>query len=187
LFNHSVGGLSHFNALVSYEDLATAIDIEGTDRAKYRAQLVQRAIEQARSFVLIDPAEVTAFWHRVFDIASNKHPELRMLPPGEKTSYSAWIHFKANLPPNITIDWRIPNGMVLIAFWTGAPHKPLSTIDLSGLGASIGGTKKTVAIELPVGQPPRKWTEMTDNQIHEALEAADRILKFYQSNSDSFG
>jgi hypothetical protein len=63
--------LASFAAIISYEDVATAIAKEGTSRSKHRSGLILRAIEQARrAYVLVPAPEVGNFWGRVYGIAS---------------------------------------------------------------------------------------------------------------------
>ncbi len=178
---------SSFDAIVSYEELATAIAAEDSDRAKHRASLVQHAINLARkSYVLVPSEEVTEMWDRVYKIASSAYPDLRMPLPGKKGSGSIWILFKANLPPNISIDWKITKAVVDLSFWPSASQKPIAGINLTSLGASTDNAGNTVVIRIPVSNPPVKWIDLTDGQIHEALAAASNLLRFYQSNPNSF-
>ena len=44
---------THFDACVSYEDVARAIGSQGTERAKHRASLLLRAVQQAKSSYMV--------------------------------------------------------------------------------------------------------------------------------------
>lgn len=176
-----------FDAGVTYEDFANAVGAEASERAHHRAALVRRAIEYARSsFVVVPAPEVTAFWMRIFEIADRNFPELQMPRPKEKGAYSNWIIFKADLPRKITIDWKVTKGAVELNFWKSAPHKPIPSIDLAGLGAKSDVVGESTVIRIFVSAPQTKWTELTNEQIIEALNAAATLLRFYRSNPTSF-
>ena len=149
-----------------------------------------RAVEQARASYTLTPApEVTNVWERVYNIALKEFPSLQMPAPSAKGSQSKWIIFKADLPPRITIDWKITKVAVELSFWKGAVHTPLQSIDLSMLspGASVAKAGETIAIRVPVSRPPASWIEMTDYQIRDGLSAAVELLMFYRAHPHSFG
>ena len=123
----------NFDEIVFYEDIAAAIRLENTSRSSRRADLLLRAVEQARSAYTLTPvAEIGELWLRIYAIASSKFPALQMKHPGEKGLGSHWVLFKADLPPRITIDWKIKQGTVDLSFWKGAPHYPNGNVDLTG-------------------------------------------------------
>ncbi len=178
---------NYFDAVVDYEKLADAIASESTDRAKHRAALIRHAMKLARrSYVLATAEDVTTLWTRVYGIASTGYTDLRMDHPGNRKSGSIWISFKAGLPPNITIDWKITMAVVDLSFWPSAPQKPTEGLDLADLGAFTDKTGNTALIRVAVSNPPVKWVDLTDIQIHEALTAASNLLRFYQMNPSSF-
>lgn len=75
----------NFSACVSYEEIAGAIAAENTDRAKHRAALLLRAVQQAKSTSILIPApEVTDMWGRIYKIAMEDFSSLNMKLPGEK-------------------------------------------------------------------------------------------------------
>jgi len=117
----------HFDACISYENVARAIGSLGTERAKHRAALLLRAIQQAKSSYMVIPApQVTSMWQRIYEIARTEFPELGMKAPANKGENSWWVIFKGDLPPRITIDWKVKNGAVDLSFWNGARHMPTS-------------------------------------------------------------
>jgi hypothetical protein len=121
----------HFDACVSYEDVALAIGSQDTERAKHRAALLLRAVQQAKSSYMVVPApEVTSMWHRIYEIARTEFPLLGMKTPTDKGSNSWWLIIKGNLPPRITIDWKVKNGFMDLSFWNGARHKPTSSSEV---------------------------------------------------------
>jgi hypothetical protein len=179
--------VSPFDTVVTYEEFAIAIASENTDRSKHRAKLIEHAIDLARrSYLPVEPAEVTALWFRIYNIASNSYPELKMQAPGAKGRWSSWITFKADLPRNISVDWKITKAVVDLSFWDAAQHRPNAAVDLSVLGAAIGKAGNQTVIRLPLSNPPPKWIELDDSQIHEALTAAWNVLGFYNDNRASF-
>jgi hypothetical protein len=123
---------THFDAIVFYEDIASAVAADGTLRAKYRAALLPQAVEQARTSYTLTPApKVTNVWERIYNVALKEFPFLQMPAPSAKGSQSKWIIFKADLPPRITIDWKITKAVVDLSFWKGAVLTPVHAIDLS--------------------------------------------------------
>ncbi|MCK1624628.1 PD-(D/E)XK nuclease family protein [Bradyrhizobium sp. 160] len=97
----------HFDACVTYEDLARAINAQDTERGKHRAALLLRAVQQSKSSYMVIPApNVTAMWQRIYEIARAEFPALGMKAPTDKGEQSWWVIFKGNLPPRITVDWK---------------------------------------------------------------------------------
>ena len=184
----SAASLTNFDAVISYEDIAVAISSESTKRAKHRSALLLRAVDQARtSYTMTPVAEVGDLWQRICEIASREYPELEMATPSRKGSQSKWIIFKADLPSRITIDWKITKPSIELSFWPNAIHQPVEDIDLSTLdGAWREMNGRTTVIRLPGPRPPADWTTMPNEQIREALNAAQRLLQFYRINSDQF-
>lgn len=183
----------HFDAVVAYEDIAAAIESEGTPRARHRAALLLRAVEQARNaYVLIPAPEVTSFWHRIHRIASREFPALGMKQPNDKGSNSSWVIFKGALPLQVTIDWKITKATVDLSFWQGAARVPPSTMELSDLAAcgagkpSIQTVGQTRMIRVPISPAPAEFVHMDDDTIREALRAALALHGFYQEREGSF-
>jgi len=181
-------GLQHFDAVISYEDIAAAISSASTARANHRAALLLRAVEQARdSYTLAPVPEVGNLWQRIFAIARREFPGLEMAEPSDKGSQSKWIIFKADLPSKITIDWKITKASVELSFWPNAIHRPGKTIDLSDLvGARREMSGNTTIIRLAGPRPPNDWTKLSNQQIREALDAAQSLLLFYRKNVGRF-
>ncbi|WP_164938050.1 PD-(D/E)XK nuclease family protein [Bradyrhizobium guangxiense] len=178
---------SSFDAVITYERIADAIATQADARSEHRAKLIQHAISLARrSYVAVPSDEVTHMWGRVYEIASASYPDLKMKPPGTKGSDSVWISFKASLPPNVTIDWKITKSVVALSFWPSSSQKPVPGLDLTELGAFADKTGNTVLIRIGVSSPPAKWVDATDGQIHEALTAAASLLKFYHTTPTAF-
>ncbi len=178
-----------FDCVLSYEQVAMAIESEGTPRSRYRAALLRRAITQAGSSYILTPApQVSDFWTRVFQIARNEHPELEMLQPKEKGAQSKWIIFKPGLLNRVTIDWKITQGTVDLSFWPNALLHPITASMLSGFpqGAALGTAGRTVVIRMRVARPPQDWITMTDDQIREALAAASELLAAFRANKRHF-
>lgn len=176
----------HFDACVSYEDVARAIGSQATERAKHRAALLLRAVEQAKSSYIVIPApEVTSLWQRIYEIARTEFPLLGMKAPGDKGSNSWWVIFKGNLPSLITIDWKVKNGFVDLSFWNGARHKPTSGSEVP-VGASFVTSGTTAMFRVPVEKPSEDWIDLTDAQIRKSLKIADGLLEFYNSHHQTF-
>jgi hypothetical protein len=184
--NESFG---HFDAVITYEEVAKAIEHDATPRSQYRASLLVRAVEQARSaYNMVSSENVGNLWRRIYRIANSEFVMLKMPMPTEKGSQSKWLIFKANLPPKITIDWKFTKGTVDLSFWKGAKHRPSEATVLSSLraGASREIFGETIAISLPLEKPPAEWTDITDDQIRDSLRAASELLVYYDMNRASF-
>jgi hypothetical protein len=186
---YSVGNavaIAHFDACVSYEDVAVAVGLSQTDRARHRASLSLHAVEHARSSYIIIPApQVTVMWRRVFEVAERNFPLLKMKPPTEKTADFWWLLFKADLPPNITIDWKVRTGTIDLSFWSGARRKPTSSSPIPA-GASFMTSGSTRMFRRTLEKPPEQWVDLTDGQIRNALTAAYGMLEYYHSNAEAF-
>ncbi|PDT73058.1 PD-(D/E)XK nuclease family protein [Bradyrhizobium sp. C9] len=173
---------AHFDARVSYEDVAQAINSQSTERAKHRAALLLRAVQQSKSSYIVIPArEVTTMWQRIYEIARTEFPLLQMKPPTDKGRNSWWVIFKGNLPSRITIDWKVKNGFLDLSFWNGARHRPtLSSRKPPGASLVTSGT--TTMFRVSVQKPSKDWVELTDEQIRSTLEIAQQLLNFYNAH-----
>jgi hypothetical protein len=177
---------AHFDACVSYEDVARAIGSQDTERAKHRAALLLRAVQQAKSSYIVIPApEVTGMWQRIYKIARTEFPTLGMKAPTDKGENSWWVIFKGNLPARITIDWKVKNGAVDLSFWNGARHKPRPSSETPP-GASFMTSGTTTMLRVLVDKPSKDWVELTDEQIRKALKVAEGLLNFHNTHVQSF-
>jgi hypothetical protein len=157
----------HFDACVSYEEVAQAIESQGTERAKHRASLLLRAVQQAKSSHVVIPApEVTTMWQRIYEIALAEFQTLKMKAPTDKGKNSWWLIFKGDLPSRITIDWKVKNGVVDLSFWNGAKHRPTRSSE-APLGASFMTSGTTVMFRSFVEKPSKGWVDLTDEQIRQ--------------------
>jgi len=177
---------THFDACVSYEDVAGAISSQNTERAKHRAALLLRAVQQARSSYIVIPAlKVTNMWQQIYEIARTEFPKLGMKKPTDKGENSWWLIFKGNLPSRVTVDWKVKNGIVDLSFWKGAQHKPTASSDVpAGASFLISGT--TTIFRLHVDKPSKDWAELTDEQIRSVLKAAEDLISFHNIHAQAF-
>jgi hypothetical protein len=177
---------AHFDACIAYEDVARAIGSQDTERAKHRAALLLRAVQQAKSSYIVIPApEVTSMWQRIYEIARTEFPTLGMKAPTDKGENSWWVIFKGNLPSRITIDWKVKNGAVDLSFWNGARHRPTASSEApSGASFMISGT--TTMFRVLVEKPSKDWIKLTDEQIREALKVAEGLLDFHNTHVQAF-
>jgi hypothetical protein len=186
----------HFDAIVSCEEVAQAMRSDDTARGNHRTALLLRAVEQARSAYSLVPApKVTELWQRIHRIADSEFPALAMRKPGEKGGGSVWVVFKADLPPKVTIDWKITAGTVDLSFWGSASVRPKPTMDLAGLSADVGNLVSiqrlgragdTIAIRAPVPIAPPNFVEINDDTIRQSLLTASTLHRFYRNNTNSF-
>ncbi|MET4320311.1 hypothetical protein [Bradyrhizobium sp. RT5a] len=176
----------HFDACVAYEDVARAINAQDTERAKHRAALLLRAVHQSKSSYIIIPApKVTTMWQRIYEVARVEFPALGMKAPTEKGEQSWWVIFKGNLPPRITVDWKVKNGHVDLSFWKSAPHKPTASSEMPH-GASFVTSGTTTIFRCLVEKPSKKWAELTDSQIRTALAVAEDLINFHDRHAPLF-
>jgi hypothetical protein len=181
--------ITHFDAVITYEELADATARDGTPRSRYRGSLLARALESARNAYIMVPSQAASrLWQRIYRIASGEFPQLRMPVPTDKGSQSKWVIFKANLPPRITIDWKISKATVDLSFWKGAKPRPNGNVDFSKLksGATLELLGTTTAIRIPVTPPPTDWTELSEDAIRDALRAAEELLTYFRNTPQSF-
>lgn len=174
--------VSHFDAFVSHEEIADAIASEQSARSRHRADILLRAVQQARSPYVAVPAPLaTAMWQRIFKIANHDFPSLQMKQPGDKGPDSWWIVFKGDLPKYITLDWKIPRGTVDLSFWNGAHYKP---VELSSLpqGAALVHSGTTTMIRQSISSPVDDWPNISDQAIRQALDTASSLMEFFNSN-----
>ncbi|WP_439365266.1 PD-(D/E)XK nuclease family protein [Bradyrhizobium sp. DASA03005] len=177
---------AHFDGCVSYEDVAHAIGSQDTERAKHRAALLLRAVQQAKSSYIVIPApEVTNMWQRIYEIARTEFPALQMKPPTDKGRNSWWVIFKGDLPARITIDWKVKNGVMDLSFWNGARHKP-SPESQKPPEASFLISGTTTIFRVLVEKPSKDWVELTDQQIRRTLAVAQRLLNFHNTYANEF-
>jgi hypothetical protein len=177
---------TQFDACVSYEDVARAIGSQNTERAKHRAALLLRAVQQAKSSYMVIPApEVTTMWQRVYEIARTEFPLLGMKAPTDKGENSWWLIFKGNLPSRITIDWKIRNGVVDLSFWSGAQHRPAHSSEVP-IGASLMTSGTTIMFRVPFEKPSRGWVDLSEEQIRNSLKVAESLLNFYNTHVQKF-
>ncbi|MBZ9864221.1 hypothetical protein LB515_02420 [Mesorhizobium sp. CA15] len=137
-----------------------------------------------------EPDDMTTLWKRIYETASKEHPELAMKSPGSKGAGSNWVIFKADLPPKITIDWKITKATVDLSFWPGASAMPSADMDLNAL-AQATSTKPSVltlgatkVITVPVSAPGPTLAQLGEQKIKEALQIASALYKFYRKNSE---
>jgi hypothetical protein len=176
---------AHFDACVSYEDVAGAIASQNTERARHRSALLLRAVQQAKSSYIVIPApKVTSMWQQIYEIARTEFPMLGMKAPADKGENSSWLIFKGNLPSRITIDWKVKNGAVDLSFWNGAQHKPTPSSEVPpGASFLISGT--TAMFRVLVDKPSKDWVELTDEQIRKALKVAQDLLNFHNARAQT--
>ncbi|TGV61070.1 hypothetical protein EN784_01335 [bacterium M00.F.Ca.ET.141.01.1.1] len=134
--------------------------------------------------------DMTTLWKRIYETASKEHPELAMKSPGPKGAGSNWVIFKADLPPKVTIDWKITKAKVDLSFWPGASAMPSAGMDLSALAQAtltkpsvltLGATK---VVTVPVSAPGSTPTQLASEKIQEALQVASELYKFYCENRE---
>ena len=150
--------------------------------------MIRRALEQARTaYEMVPSEEASDLWTRIYNIARSEFPALQMAPPAKKGSQSKWLIFKADLPPRVTIDWKITKGTVDLSFWKAARPYPTSDTALTNLpGARFVTLGDTVAISLSLPKPAGLWTDLDDAEIRTALTSAQSLLKFYRSENTQF-
>lgn len=169
----------HFCARLSYEEMRDWFRGQDTKRYKYRAHVLDEAIEQnRRGYSPVADDDVTAFWCGYWDLATNNFPSLEMPRPGIKPANSDWPDFRPGiLGKELNIVHKMAQGYVDLQV-RGASERLdeiRSYIDDSVFEVVAAG--KSAAIRLVVPKVDRFGSfEAQKTRVLIALEAAHRLL-----------
>ena len=173
-----------YDVRVSYESLKQWFVEKPTDqRAKYKAQLIEEAIEQnRRGYRPVPHGGVTQFWLDYWELSKAEFPELQMRRPTKIPANSDWPRFK---PKGMNLDFVVIHkwnrGAVdLTIRGAGDRIERLTELNQSllGDGLNILTTNKSAAIRMEVPLVDR-FGELTP-QIDKAragLLAASRLVE----------
>lgn len=124
---------------------------------------------------------VTELWERIFVIAREEFPTLGMKSPGLKRTASDWVVWKTNLPPHVSLDWKIRSACVDLSFLRGCPKTPTELHLVHNIADTrLVRTTSTIALRTMLEAPEEPWTAISGPQIRQALRAADCLLAFYR-------
>jgi len=182
--------IAYFDGFIPYEEIADAIEREPTPRARHRAQLIRRAIDQTRVVSPVVPdSEVTTLWHRVAAISREEFPELRFQAGGDKGTNSSWIVFKSDLPPNVQIDWKVRAGRLELNFARrpiGADSISLDELQDSPGELSFVQWNKVWGVRMSLAPPTDPFTAVGDEYIRTVLSKCLAFRAFYHANRAVF-
>ncbi|MBE2913706.1 hypothetical protein [Anoxybacillus flavithermus] len=169
-------------------------------RANYKISVLRKAIEKARSSKspasssVYQPSEVnsaiTLFWKRYWEDLLVRHPDLPMPEPKDKGPAATFIGLgKKVLPPNVIIYHKFVHGFVDLQFEKlGEKAEEFISLfkDYLEEGMTIqraGKSAVVVRIEVPKINPHRFYEDLQDD-VHKAQDAAKRLLKWFNKNSN---
>jgi hypothetical protein len=105
-----------YDASISYEDVVSWFEQTATNdpRAKYRAEIVTAALDQARrGYTKVRDEAVTAFWRKYWVDVDDLFPELEMQDPGDRSAQATWVVFRPKtLAPPRTLNHKLTMGVV---------------------------------------------------------------------------
>jgi len=181
------GDSERFDARISYEAIRDWF-CTGEDqqpRARYKASLLQFAIDQSRRGYnpKIDE-RVTKFYQEYWECASREFPELSMKVPTPKTTASAWAGFHPkDLRKNLWIWHKMDIGRVDLEIGGAAGSVDAIRARASQFLAADtevvkAGKSAAIRVSVPVIDPLAPFSEQID-RVRQALRAAYRL--YYQS------
>ena len=145
-----------YDVLVSYESLKQwFVEKPADPRAKYKAQLIEEAIEQnRRGYRAVPHGGVTQFWLDYWELSKAEFPELQMRRPTKIPANSDWPRFKPRgINPDFVVIHKWSRGAVdLTIRGAGDKIERLTELNQSllGDGLSILTTNKSAAIRIEV-------------------------------------
>ena len=145
-----------YDVRVSYESLKQWFVEKPTDqRAKYKAQLIEEAIEQnRRGYRPVPHGGVTQFWLDYWELSKAEFPELQMRRPTKIPANSDWPRFKPRgINPDFVVIHKWSRGAVdLTIRGAGDRVERLTELNQSllGDGLSILTTNKSAAVRMEV-------------------------------------
>ncbi len=183
-FLERLSGLELFDSSVTYESLREWFlrqDAMG-DRARYKADVILAAIEEARrGYQPVIDERVTAFWKGYYDLAMQNAPEFDMRPPGNKPAGAGFVEFKAAvLPARTRIVHKLPHGNVDLEFVgkgdsLGELERKHGRKLLPGMRIVRAGKSGAIRLKVPELDTSADFTGQSGS-VEEGLAAARQLL-----------
>ncbi|UTF59135.1 PD-(D/E)XK nuclease family protein [Gilvimarinus sp. DA14] len=173
---------SEYSARLSYEEVSNWLKSfnQSDRRAKYRAYILQEAIEQNRRGYTINPDErVTEFWLNYWKLATQKYPELEMKRPGIKPANSDWPDFRpSTLKKGLSIVHKLERGDIDLQIPGFSDNLEYLKNILSDVEVEVVKAGKSAAIRVKVDSLDRfSAFESQKNIVIEGLEAAKKLIE----------
>jgi len=173
-----------YDVRLSYESIKQWFVEKPTDpRAKYKAQLIEEAIEQnRRGYRGVPHGGVTQFWLDYWKLSKTEFPELQMRKPTKIPANSDWPRFKPRgMNPDFVVIHKLRRGAVdLTISGAGDSIERLTELNESLLsdGLSILTTHKSAAIRMEVPLVDR-FGELAPHidKARAGLLAASRLIE----------
>jgi len=189
------GGQLGFDAAITYEAIRDQISRSSDPgpRIDYKNALLDVAIRRAKVGWTPQPnRRVETFWQQYWKLAREIAPQLSMpRPRGIRPARSQFIEFRpAGLPPGVKLKHKVNHGNVDLQFaGMGARRDELELRygRKRPSGAQFEGAGKSAVVRLavtPIDMTKADFDTST-NAIREGIEAAARLLAWYQTVHES--
>lgn len=184
--------IAAFRVRVTYEELATAIESDGTSpRARYRASFLREALAKPKSQWQKQVDEETdAFWMSAYDLASRHYPILEM----RKKSFTkgqTWVSFRPHdfptMPRRVEVAYKGGWGFVDLAFSSTTAHRMhelLSSPLPDDMTLHQTGKSASIRITVPEFVITEGW-ECCKDAITAGFEAASRLIAYFREHRSS--
>ena len=120
---------TRYDKRISYEQIKnwfidSSKSIPDDLRYKYKALLIDEAIEQnRRGYVIIPNEKVSAFWNNYWKYAEKHYPQLEMKRPGHKPTDADWPYFRpGTLNKSFNVVHKLGRGYVDLQISGAAGH-----------------------------------------------------------------
>ena len=176
--------VERYDVSISYESIKQWFETkEGDHRSKYRAQIIEFAIEQNKRGYQPEPhGGVTRFWFDYWQLSTNEFRGLQMKNPGGKPAGADWARFNPIELKNASVvlhKWE--DGAVdLTILRAGADIERLKQLNKSllvdGLSMLTTGESAAIRIEVPKMDRFGEFAPQID-KARAGLLAASRLIE----------
>jgi hypothetical protein len=180
--------LDGFDQKITLEEIADAVEQEGSNRSLYRSEFLRTAgTRRKNAWSREDDPATNAFWDAAYELAAREFPILEMKRL-RLTKGSSWITFRPRdlptQPKRVYISFKGDRGQIDLTFGHTAMHlfEPLVS-DLLGPGMSLHQTEASSAIRIETeGFRIADGIETGLPRLKAAFEASSRLLSFYRGH-----
>lgn len=167
---------NEFENYISYECVAEKLNSNGTERNRFRSNLLKIATEKLRrGYHPVNSIPVQNFWLSYWKFKEEKYPDLVMKKPGIVPHFSDWPMLYDERLKNITFYHKLKQGNTDATFF-GYPEKVKNSI-MENLPdwASIKTHNKSFSIRIASGVIDR--TENFETQLEPVERGLNNIKK----------
>ena len=176
--------VERYDVRISYESIKQWFETKGSDhRSKYRAQIIEFAIEQNKRGYQPEPhSGVTQFWFDYWQLSTKEFSGLQMKNPGGKPAGADWARFNPiGLKSASIVLHKWEDGAVdLTILRAGADIERLKQLNKSllvdGLSMLTTGESAAIRIEVPKMDRFGEFTPQID-KARAGLLAASRLIE----------